>query len=125
MLESLTDIDLFPHRKPRKREALKPAFKLRWNENSIRALAKRLEGCRSQMILAIFAAFRYSHPRLLSLFFYLSFFLSFFLLLFSSFLIKKTLIDCYISEHASASHDRQEILTRQISHCNEDLEHLI
>lgn len=67
MLASLTGIGLFPHRKPRKREALRTAFKLRWNDDSIRALAKRLEGCRSQLILAIVAALRYSYPGLLSL----------------------------------------------------------
>lgn len=69
MLASLTDIGLFPYRKPRKRDAMRTAFKLRWSEDSIRALAKRLESCRSQLILVIVAALRYSQPEFLSIFF--------------------------------------------------------
>lgn len=59
MLTSLIDIGLLPSRKPRKRDALRTAFKLRWNEENIRALTTRLEGCRSQLILFLMASLRY------------------------------------------------------------------
>lgn len=59
MRTSLIDIGLLPQRKPRKRDALKASFKLRWNEDNIRGLARRLEGCRSQLILVVVASLRY------------------------------------------------------------------
>lgn len=58
VLASFCDIGLFSHRKPKRREALRTAFKLRWNEDRIRTLSRRLEGCRSQLILSLLASLR-------------------------------------------------------------------
>lgn len=58
ILASLSEIGLLPHQKRSKRGELRTAFKLRWNEDNIRALARQLEACRSQLILALVASLR-------------------------------------------------------------------